>query len=78
MTPLNICLIMHSTRSDNLGVGALTVSEVAIIRDIARDLNHPIQITVMDWKDPRAPALGRLASGRSEVAAGLKLTLTLT
>jgi polysaccharide pyruvyl transferase WcaK-like protein len=46
---------MHSTRSDNLGVGALTVSEVAIIRDIARDLNHPIQITVMDWKDPRAP-----------------------
>ena len=55
MTPLNICLIMHSTRSDNLGVGALTVSEVAIIRDIARDLNHPIQITVMDWKDPRAP-----------------------
>ena len=55
MKPLNICLIMHSTRSDNLGVGALTVSEVAIIRDIARDLNHPIHITVMDWKDPRAP-----------------------
>lgn len=55
MTALNICLIMHSTRSDNLGVGALTVSEVAIIRDIARDLNHPIHITVMDWKDPRAP-----------------------
>jgi len=55
MTPLNICLIMHSTRSDNLGVGALTVSEVAIIRDIARDLNHPIKITVMDWKDTRTP-----------------------
>lgn len=55
MTPLNICLIMHSTRSDNLGVGALTVSEIAIIRDIARDINHPIAITVMDWKDPRAP-----------------------
>lgn len=55
MKPLDICLIMHSTRSDNLGVGALTVSEVAIIRDIARDLEHPIQITVMDWKDPRSP-----------------------
>ena len=55
MTPLNICLIMHSTRSDNLGVGALTVSEVAIIRDIARDLSHPIHITVMDWTDKRTP-----------------------
>jgi polysaccharide pyruvyl transferase WcaK-like protein len=53
--PLNICLIMHSTRSDNLGVGALTVSEVAILRDLARDLGHEIRITVMDWKDPRAP-----------------------
>jgi len=53
--PLNICLIMHSTRSDNLGVGALTVSEVEIIRDIARDLGCDARITVMDWKDPRAP-----------------------
>lgn len=55
MPPLNICLIMHSTRSDNLGVGALTVSEVAILRDIAQHLGHEIRITVMDWKDARAP-----------------------
>ena len=55
MKPLNICLIMHSTRSDNLGVGALSVSEIAIIREIAAALHHPIQITVMDWKDKRAP-----------------------
>jgi len=55
MKPLNICLIMHSTRSDNLGVGALSVSEIAIIREIAATLHHPIQITVMDWKDKRAP-----------------------
>ncbi|MBU0780255.1 MAG: polysaccharide pyruvyl transferase family protein, partial [Alphaproteobacteria bacterium] len=53
--PLRICLIMHSTRSDNLGVGALTVSEVEILRDIARQIDTPIAITVMDWKDPRAP-----------------------
>lgn len=53
--PLEICLILHSTRSDNLGVGALTVSEVAILRDIAHDLGIGIRITVMDWKDPRAP-----------------------
>ena len=54
-TPLRICLILHSTRSDNLGVGALTVSEVEIIRDISRDLDHPIEMTVMDWTDKRAP-----------------------
>ena len=53
--PLNICLIMHSTRSDNLGVGALTVAEVAILRDIARDMGVDLRITVMDWKDARAP-----------------------
>lgn len=53
--PLQICLIMHSTRSDNLGVGALTVSEIAILRDIASRLSREIAITVLDWKDPRAP-----------------------
>jgi polysaccharide pyruvyl transferase WcaK-like protein len=53
--PIRICLIMHSTRSDNLGVGALTVSEVAILRDIAAGLGRAIEITVLDWKDARAP-----------------------
>ncbi|PKP74111.1 MAG: polysaccharide pyruvyl transferase family protein [Alphaproteobacteria bacterium HGW-Alphaproteobacteria-6] len=53
--PLEIALIMHSTRSDNLGVGALTVSEVAILRAIARDLGRAVTITVLDWKDPRRP-----------------------
>ena len=53
--PLRICLIMHATRSDNLGVGALSVSEVEIIRDIAREIGHAIEITIMDWKDAREP-----------------------
>lgn len=52
---LNICLIMHSTRSDNLGVGALTVSEVAILRDCAARIGCRIKITVVDWKDARTP-----------------------
>ena len=52
---LRISLIMHSTRSDNLGVGALTVSQVAILRDIARDTGRGIEITVLDWKDIRTP-----------------------
>ena len=52
---LRICLIMHSTRSDNLGVGALTVSEVEIIRSLASEMGRRVDITAMDWKDPRAP-----------------------
>lgn len=53
--PLRICLILHSTKSDNLGVGALTVSEVEILRDIARESGREINITAMDWKDARDP-----------------------
>lgn len=53
--PLRICLILHSTRSDNLGVGALTVADIDILRGLARDLGIQAEITVMDWKDPRAP-----------------------
>ena len=53
--PIRVCLIMHSTRSDNLGVGALTVSEVAILRGIAADLGRALEITAIDWKDARAP-----------------------
>lgn len=53
--PVRICLIMHATRSDNMGVGALSVSEVEIIRDIARDLDRKIDITVIDFKDKREP-----------------------
>ena len=53
--PFRICLIMHATRSDNLGVGALSVSEVAIIRDIATQIGREIEITVVDFKDKREP-----------------------
>ncbi len=50
--PFRICLIFHSTRSDNLGVGALSVAEIAILRDIAADLGIAIPITVMEWTAP--------------------------
>jgi polysaccharide pyruvyl transferase WcaK-like protein len=55
LRPLRVCLIMHSTRSDNLGVGALTVSEVEILRSLARGMGRAIEITVADWKDARTP-----------------------
>lgn len=53
--PIAVCLIMHATRSDNLGVGALSVSEVEILREIARDLGREIDITILDFKDARDP-----------------------
>lgn len=52
-TPVRICLIQHSTSSDNLGVGALTVSEVAILRNISKRIERPVEITIADWKDHR-------------------------
>lgn len=55
--PVNVCLIMHSTRSFNLGVGALTVAEVDILRGIASDLGRALTITILDWRDARAPYL---------------------
>lgn len=54
LRPLRICLIQHSTRSDNLGVGALTAGEVAILRDAAAALGRPLALTIYDWKDARA------------------------
>lgn len=55
--PIRVCLIQHSTRSDNLGVGALGAGEVEILRRISAAIGRPIAITAMDWKDPRAPYL---------------------
>lgn len=48
---LNVCLILHASRSTNLGVGALTVAQVALLRRIARKLGIPVQITLLDWQD---------------------------
>ncbi|MWD30164.1 polysaccharide pyruvyl transferase family protein [Aquicoccus sp. SCR17] len=44
---LKIALIGHDTRNDNLGVGALTVSEIELIRRIARRRGVEVQILVL-------------------------------
>lgn len=53
--PIHVVLLMHSTRSDNLGVGALTVSEIAILRDLAGRLGRDLRITALDGVEPREP-----------------------
>ncbi len=52
---LNICLILHSAQSDNLGVGALSISQIAILREAARRAGRAVRFTLIDWHNPRPP-----------------------
>lgn len=49
----HVVLIFHSARNDNLGVGALTESEIEILRMIARKLDRELRITLVDGRGPR-------------------------
>ncbi len=53
--PIRVALLGHSSRSDNLGVGALTVSQIEILRGIAKQLGREIEISIIEWKDKRKP-----------------------
>ncbi|WP_179378112.1 polysaccharide pyruvyl transferase family protein [Jannaschia marina] len=53
--PLRTLLLLHSTRSHNLGVGALSVAQVAILRDVAAALGRRLEITLADYPDSREP-----------------------
>ena len=50
---LNIALLFHSAKNDNLGVGALSVSEVEIIRRVTRTRGLEAHITVIDGRGAR-------------------------
>ena len=52
---LTIALIFHSASNDNMGVGALSVSEVEILRRIAQARNIPLRIKVIDSIAERPP-----------------------
>lgn len=52
---LTIALILHSASNDNMGVGALSVSEVEILRRIAKSRDIPIRIKVIDSIAERPP-----------------------
>lgn len=54
---LKIALIFHLAKNDNLGVGALTVSDVEILRMLAKRHGLAIHITVIDGDDPRPPCV---------------------
>ena len=52
---IKIALTFHSTRNDNMGVGALTLSEIAILREVARERNIKPEIVVVDSQEQRPP-----------------------
>lgn len=54
---ITVGLLFHSAKNDNLGVGALTVSEVAIIRSLARARGLDVHIVVLDSFGPRLPCV---------------------
>ena len=51
--PLTIGLLWHSATSDNLGVGALTVAQIAIIEALAEARGIPVRFVILGWRDPR-------------------------
>lgn len=50
--PITVGLLWHSANSDNLGVGALTVSNIAIVENIADQLGRTVKFKILGWRDP--------------------------
>ncbi len=50
---LTIGLLWHSGNSDNLGVGALAASQIAIIDALAERVGCSVRYLLLGWKDPR-------------------------
>ena len=50
MTSLNIGLLWHSMASGNLGVVALTFSQIAIVREAAEAAGQRVKIKVFGWQ----------------------------
>lgn len=49
----HIALIFHGARNDNFGVGALTESQIEILRRIARKTDRDVRITIVDGPGKR-------------------------
>lgn len=54
---LHVCLILHASRSNNLGVGALTVAQVDVLRGLGVELHLNLKITLLDWHDSGEPCV---------------------
>ncbi|MEM9059691.1 MAG: polysaccharide pyruvyl transferase family protein [Pseudomonadota bacterium] len=52
---ITIGLLWHSMNSDNLGVGALSLAHIAMLREAASALSLKPRFVVLCWDDPGAP-----------------------
>lgn len=50
---VTVALVWHQMNSDNLGVGALTLANLAILRKAAEEAGCPVRFLIMGWRDPR-------------------------
>lgn len=53
LRPLTIGLFWHQMNSDNLGVGALTVANIELLRDVAAQAGFAAHFLILGWRDPR-------------------------
>jgi polysaccharide pyruvyl transferase WcaK-like protein len=53
LPPVTIALMWHSMNSDNLGVGALTLSNMALLRRAAAEAERTPRFIALGWRDPR-------------------------
>jgi len=81
--PLTVGLLWHSTNSANLGIGALTVSHIAIVEGVAARLGLGVRFVPIGWNDrgphyvtgPRVQGVGLRT--RDVVKPGGKYAATL-
>ena len=52
---ITVGLLWHSANSGNLGVGALTVSHLAILREAAAAADVRVRFVILGWLDPGSP-----------------------
>jgi polysaccharide pyruvyl transferase WcaK-like protein len=55
--PIKIGLLWHSASSGNLGVGALTIANMLIVRDVAARLNLEAEFVILGMRDGDTPYL---------------------
>ena len=53
--PIVVGLLWHSSNSANLGVGALTVSQIAILEGVSARIGRALRFVTLGWDDPDPP-----------------------
>jgi len=57
--PVTVALLWHSLNSDNLGIGALTASQIAIIDELALSIGLTVRYKVIGWRNSGEPFMTR-------------------